>query len=238
MKLLIVIPAFNEEKCLPEVVADIERHCPHYDYLIVNDGSTDGTVALCESRGYNYLDLPVNLGLAGAFQAGMLYAYEKGYDAAIQFDGDGQHKAEYIDALIEELNESYDIVIGSRFVTVKKPFTMRMVGSFLISFAMRFTTRYKMCDPTSGMRVFNRKMMEHFAKDLNYAPEPDTISYLIRCGAKVSEVQVEVAERIAGRSYLNFIHSINYMLHISLSILLVQWFRRNDLKIEKEKANA
>lgn len=238
MKLLIVVPAYNEAACLPQVVADIEGNCPNCDYLIVNDGSTDDTALICEEKGYSYLDLPVNLGLAGAFQAGMLYAYEKGYDAAIQFDGDGQHQAKYIDALVTRMKEGYDIVVGSRFFAVKKPFTLRMVGSFLISFAMRFTTKFKMCDPTSGMRLFNRRMMEHFAKELNYAPEPDTISYLLRCGAKVSEVQVEVAERIAGRSYLNAVRSIRYMLQISLSILLVQWFRKNDLQIEKEKTNA
>ncbi len=238
MKLLIVIPAYNEEQSIGHVIEDIKANCPDYDYLIVNDGSTDNTAELCHKEGYNLLDLPVNLGLTGAFQAGMLYAFEQGYDAAIQFDGDGQHKAAYIEPLVKELDKGYDIVIGSRFITVKKPFTLRMVGSFLISFAMRFTTRFKICDPTSGMRVFNRKMMEHFAKDLNYSPEPDTISYLIRCGAKVKEVQVEISERIAGRSYFTVMKSIRYMAQITISILLIQWFRRNDLKAERSAVNA
>ena len=237
IKLLIIVPAYNEESSIRGVVEDIKRHCPEYEYLIVNDGSTDGTVALCEKEGFSYLDLPVNLGLTGAFQAGMLYAYENGYDAAMQFDGDGQHRAEYIPLLVEKLLEGYDIVIGSRFITVKKPLTLRMAGSFFISFAMRLTTGFRMCDPTSGMRLFDREMLEHFAKDPNYAPEPDTVSYLIRCGAKVREVQVEVDERVGGRSYLTFVKSVVYMAQITCSILLIQWFRRNDLKEERRKKN-
>ena len=232
MKLLVVIPAYNEEESLPGVIADLTDCCPHYDYLVVNDGSTDGTAALCEEKGYNMLDLPVNLGLAGAFQAGLLYAWERGYDAAIQFDADGQHLACHVQPLAEKLAEGYDIVIGSRFVTVKKPFTLRMVGSFLISFAMRIATRQRICDPTSGMRVFNRAMIGKFSNNLNYPPEPDTISYLLRCGAKICEVQVDVAERTAGQSYFTLLKSASYMVYTSVSILLVQWFRKNDLKEE------
>ena len=235
IKLLIIIPAYNEEASLTGVVEDIEKHCPEHDYLIVNDGSTDGTAGLCAAKGYNLLDLPVNLGLTGAFQAGMLYAYERGYDAAMQFDGDGQHRAEYVPRLLKELGRGCDIVIGSRFVTAKKPLTLRMAGSYLISFAMRFTTGVRICDPTSGMRLFDRDVLERFATDLNYAPEPDTISYLIRCGAKVKEVQVEISERKLGKSYLTLMKSVAYMVQITFSILLIQWFRRNDLKKERKK---
>lgn len=230
MKLLIVIPAYNEEECLPSVIEDIETHCPHYEYLVVNDGSTDGTARLCRERGYNLLDLPINLGLAGAFQAGLLYAAENGYQAVIQFDADGQHRAEYVQTLVDELAKGYDIVIGSRFVTVRKPITLRMAGSFLISFAMRFVTRHAITDPTSGMRIFNRTMVEKFANGLNYPPEPDTISYLLHCGAKIREVQIEVDERQGGRSYFTLLRSAHYMITMAVSILFVQWFRKNDLK--------
>lgn len=233
MNLLIIIPAYNEENSITAVVEDIKRYCPEYDYLIINDGSLDSTAKLCREKGYCLLDLPVNLGLTGAFQAGMLYAYEHGYDAVMQFDGDGQHKAEYVRALVNKLLSGYDIVIGSRFVTVKKPITLRMAGSFFISFAIRFTTRLKICDPTSGMRIFNRGIMERFISDPNYAPEPDTISFLIRCGARVSEVQVEVSERKTGKSYFTFFKSVSYMAQVILSIFLIQWFRRNDLKGNK-----
>lgn len=229
MKLLIVIPAYNEEESLPSVVADLVAYCPQHDYLIVNDGSTDSTAKLCRENGYNMLDLPVNLGLAGAFQAGLLYAVENNYDAAIQFDADGQHLAKYIPALVSKQQEGYDIVIGSRFVTVRKPINLRMAGSFIISFAMRFVTGHKITDPTSGMRIFNRSMLEKFAKNLNYPPEPDTISYLLHCGANIGEVQVEVAPRTAGKSYLTFFKSAKYMATTAVSILLIQWFRKNDL---------
>lgn len=229
MKLLIVIPAYNEVESLPAVIDDIQAHCPDYDYLVVNDGSTDGTDELCQKNGYNMLNLSLNLGLAGAFQAGLLYAEKNGYDAAIQFDADGQHKAAYIAALALKLAEGYDIVIGSRFVTVRKPFTMRMIGSFLISFAMRLATGKAITDPTSGMRIFNRSMLEKFAGSLNYPPEPDTISYLIHCGASIGEIQVEVAERTTGKSYFTPFRSVWYMVTMAISILVVQWFRKNDL---------
>lgn len=230
MRLLVVIPAYNEEESLPGVIADLQAHCPEHDYLVVNDGSTDGTAALCRQKGYNMLDLPVNLGLAGAFQAGLLYAWQQGYDAAIQFDADGQHMAEYVQPLANKLAEGYDIVIGSRFVTVKKPLTLRMAGSFIISFAMRLATGHHICDPTSGMRIFSREMIGKFSLNLNYPPEPDTISYLLHCGAKMCEVQVEVRDRTAGQSYFTPFKSVRYMVHTSVSILLVQWFRKNDLK--------
>ncbi len=229
MKLLIVIPAFNEVESLPAVIDDITSTCPEYDYLIVNDGSSDGTDRLCKENGYNMLDLSINLGLAGAFQAGVLYAAENGYDAVMQFDADGQHKASGVSALVKKMGEGYDIVIGSRFVTVRKPINMRMFGSFLISFAMRIATGKAITDPTSGMRIFNRKILLKFANSLNYPPEPDTISYLIRCGAKVGEVQIETAPRTAGTSFLTPIRSIFYMINTAISILVVQWFRKNDL---------
>lgn len=229
MKLLVVIPAFNEEESLPAVVADLKKNCPQYSYLIVNDGSTDKTGEVCRKNGYNMLDLPVNLGLAGAFQAGLLYAAENGYQAAIQFDADGQHLACYIAPLVAKLRQGFDIVIGSRFVTVKKPINLRMAGSFIISFAMRFATGHKITDPTSGMRVFNQSMLQKFARNLNYPPEPDTISYLLHCGAKIGEVQVQVAPRTTGKSYFTIFKSIKYMVTTAVSILLIQWFRKNDL---------
>ena len=227
LKLLIVIPAYNEKNNLAHVIDDISAHCG-YDYVIVNDGSTDGTAEYCHENRYHILDLPVNLGLAGAFQAGMIYALEHGYDAVMQFDGDGQHRAEYIDTLASQLAEGYDIVIGSRFSLNKKPFNLRMIGSHIISSAILLTTGCVIKDPTSGMRIYSRDIIEKFAYGINYTPEPDTISYLIRRGARVTEVPVEVDERISGKSYLTFIRSIIYMTQISLSILLIQWFRKND----------
>ena len=172
------------------------------------------------------LDLPVNLGLAGCFQTGMKYAYQKGYRYAIQFDGDGQHRPEFIRTMKAKMDEGYDIVIGSRFVTEKKDWSLRMVGSRLIGTAIRLTTGARVKDPTSGMRLFSRKMIEEFALNLNYGPEPDTVSFLIRQGAKVAEVQVTIDEREAGESYLKPFTAIHYMVRMLLSILLIQNFRK------------
>ena len=227
-KLLIVIPAHNEEASIVPVVRDLIENYPQYDYVVVNDGSRDKTAALCRQNGFRLIDLPVNLGLAGAFQTGLRYAAEHDYDCAMQMDADGQHKPEYIAEMLAALEEGNDIVIGSRFLTVKKPKTLRMVGSYIISWSIRLTTGRAICDPTSGMRMFNRAMVQEFAQNLNYGPEPDTISYLIKNGAKVREVQVKMGERTAGQSYLTFWRSVQYMVKMSVSILLIQWFRKRD----------
>lgn len=226
MKSLIIIPAFNEEMNIEKVVKSLRENCPNHDYIVVNDGSSDHTADICRKNGFPLLNLPVNLGLAGAFQAGMKYAYIKDYDCAIQFDADGQHLAEYIDDLIEEMKTEKDIVIGSRFVTEKKPWSARMLGSRVISAAIFLTTGQRIKDPTSGMRLYNRSMIREFALNLNFGPEPDTVSHLVKRGAKVSEVQVQMQDRMEGESYLNFAKSITYMLRMTISILIIQNFRK------------
>ena len=110
----------------------------------------------------------------------------------------------------------------------KKPTSLRTLGSYIISWSIRLTTGRAICDPTSGMRMFNRAMLEEFAQHLNYGPEPDTISYLIKNGAVVREYQVEMGDRLAGQSYLNFMRSVEYMIKMAFSILLIQWFRKRD----------
>lgn len=226
MKSLLIIPAYNEEESLKATIDSILACDLPVDFLVINDGSKDSTVQVCRDNGYPFLDLPTNLGLAGAFQAGMKYAYRHNYDCAIQFDADGQHLPEYIEPLIEAIEDN-DIVIGSRFVNQKKPKSMRMLGSNLISLAIRLTTGKKIADPTSGMRAFGKRMIKQMALGLNFGPEPDTVSYLIkRANAKVVEVPVEMAERIAGESYLNPWTSIVYMLRITISILFIQFIRK------------
>lgn len=227
MKILVIIPAYNEELNILRVVDNLIQNYPQYDYVVVNDGSKDRTAELCREKAYNLLDLPVNLGLTGAMQAGIRYAVRNGYDAAVQYDGDGQHRAEYIEDLIEMMErDGADIVIGSRFVNEKKPHTLRMLGNNLISWIIRLSTGQIITDPTSGMRLFNKNVLQEFACDMNYGPEPDTISYLITQGVKVREVQVYMDDRIAGESYLNIIHSMRYMVLMSFSILFVQSFRK------------
>ena len=147
MKLLIIIPAFNESENIVRVIDELRETVPQYDYVIVNDGSADNTAAICRENGYHMLDLPANLGLTGAFQTGMRYAYEKGYDAAIQIDADGQHDPKYIPDMVRIMEEKgADMVIGSRFVTEKKPHTLRMFGNTIIEIAIRLTTGKRLTD--------------------------------------------------------------------------------------------
>lgn len=227
-ELLIVIPAYNEAENIEWVVERLIEQYPQYDYVVVNDGSTDRTAEICRQRKYNLLDLPVNLGLAGGFQTGLKYAARGGYRYAVQLDGDGQHRPEYIELMREKMDEGFDIVIGSRFVGTKKPLTARMMGSNLLEKVIRLTTGQVIKDPTSGMRMFNRRMIDEFAKGLNYGPEPDTISYLMKQGAKVAEVPVIMDERIRGVSYLTPVNAARYMLKMLISILLIQNFRKRE----------
>ena len=208
--LLIIIPAYNEAANIQRVVNQLIESFPQYDYVVVNDGSRDETGEICRKYYYNLLDLPVNLGLAGAFQAGVRYACERGYSCVIQFDGDGQHRPEFIGRMKKKLDEGYDIVIGSRFVNAKKSASLRMLGSRMLSLAIRLTTGETIHDPTSGMRMFNRNMMEEFAVGLNYGPEPDTISWMIKQGAKVAEVPVLMDERFSADDMARIAGTISY----------------------------
>lgn len=226
--LLIIIPAFNEEDSIQNVIDNLQSNFPQFDYIIINDGSTDKTGEICRKQGYPMLDLPVNLGLAGAFQTGLKYAYQQGYKKAVQFDADGQHLPEYIQELADQIDQGYDLVIGSRFVNQKKNWSLRMLGNRLIAGAIRLTTGKDITDPTSGMRMFNSKLIKEFAQNINYAPEPDTVSYLIRHGVKVKEVQVAMQERQGGQSYLTLSRSIHYMLHMFASILIIQSIRKRN----------
>lgn len=226
MKLLIIIPAYNEGKSIQRVVEHLLEVCGQYDFIVINDGSEDDTADICQRQGYPLIDLPVNLGLAGAFQAGMQYAWRKGYDCALQFDGDGQHRPEYISGMLKELERGADIVIGSRFLENKRGYSPRMLGSRIISGAIWLTTGKRILDPTSGMRLFGSGLLEPFARGMNYGPEPDTISYLVKRGSKVQEYPVKMDERKEGTSYLSVMKSLDYMARMTISILLIQNFRK------------
>lgn len=207
-------------------VTKLQATLPNTDFLIVNDGSSDNTAQICREHVYPFLDLPTNLGLAGAFQTGMKYAYKHGYECAIQFDADGQHLPEYVPALEEAIKDN-DIAIASRFVDGNKDKSLRMFGSNIIELAIKLTTGATIHDPTSGMRAFNARMIKLMALGLNMGPEPDTVSYLIRsAGARVKEVPVQMAEREAGESYFNLTSAAKYMIRMTLSILLIQFFRK------------
>ena len=226
MNVLIIIPSYNEENNLKTVIPTLQKVCPQFDYVIVNDGSTDGTEALCRRLHYPCINLPVNLGIAGAVRAGMQYASQKGYDMALQFDADGQHLPEYIPDMVARMErEQCDVVIGSRYVGEKMPLRMRTVGAKMISAAIWMTTGRYLSDPTSGMRLYNKRIIEQFIKDENNAPEPDTLSYLFHLGADIREVKVEMADRQEGKSYLTPINAFKYMIQMLMSICVFQWFR-------------
>ena len=226
MRVLIIIPAYNEEKNLKRVIGNLQQVCPQFDYVIVNDGSTDGTERLCRQNQYRHISLPVNLGLSAAVRAGMRYASQKGYDMALQFDADGQHLPEYIQPMVDCMTQTNcDVVIASRYFGSRMPFRMRTVGAKMITAAIRLTTGRHLSDPTSGMRLYSRRIIEQFIKDENNAPEPDTLSYLIRLGADIREVKVEMDERTEGQSYLTPVNASKYMIHMMMSICVFQWFR-------------
>ncbi|MBM6840532.1 glycosyltransferase family 2 protein [[Clostridium] spiroforme] len=224
MRILIIVPAYNEAENIVKTVQDIIQNTDD-DYIVIDDCSKDDTYEICKKNNFNVLHLPVNYGLTSAVQIGMKYAYEKGYDGAIQFDGDGQHMAKYIDIMSQEL-ENNDIIIGSRFVSEKKPFTARMLGSRLISCLIRIMTGKKIIDPTSGMRMIGKEVLKEYAYNMNYPPEPDTLVYMLKKGKKIKEVQVEMRDREFGESYLNPIRSITYMAEMCVSIVFIQSFRK------------
>lgn len=224
-ELLILIPAYNEEKNLPHVLEDLKRGCPEYDCLVIDDGSADRTAEVCRDYGFQVISLPVNLGLAGALQVGMKYAVRKGYRYALQFDADGQHCAEYVPAMLEYIKEEQcNIVIASRYVDGKKGWSLREIGSRVIGSCIFLTTGQKLKDPTSGMRMYDMTVMEKIAQYINFSPEPDTLAFLMKGGARVKEVPVLMNDRISGASYLTVSNSLKYMFHICFSILVVNWF--------------
>ena len=226
MKTLIVIPAYNEALNIVKTVNDIKQNAPDVDYVVVNEGSKDNTLEVLKEHNFNYIDGFCNLGLFGAVQTGFKLALLNDYDIVIQFDGDGQHSAKYIQPLIDEIEKGNDIVIGSRFVTEKKPFTARMLGSRLIAFSIRLMTGKKITDPTSGFRAYNRACIKDYANDMNNPPEPDTLVYMLRKNRKIKEVQVQMSEREFGESYLNLMNTIKYMSRMMVSIFLIQPFRK------------
>lgn len=230
-KLLVIIPAYNEEANIVRTVNDLQeaaRIC-RFDYLVVVDGSTDHTREVCMRNGYPMIDLPVNVGLTYAVKAGMAYACEAGYGYALQFDGDGQHDARCIPALLEvAMSGECDIAIGSRFLHAKPKPSLRAFGGILISALIKVCSGVWLSDPTSGMRVYNRRMIELYARRVNINPEPDTLAYLIRCGVRVKEIPVIMHPRIAGKSLFSLSASLRYMVNMLFSIVLIQWFRRKD----------
>lgn len=235
MKVLLIIPAYNEALNIEKTVKDVKENT-NYDYVVINDCSKDNTKEVCIKNGFNMISLPVNYGLTSGIQVGMKYAMQNNYDVAIQFDGDGQHQAKYTKDLVKEIEDNNcNIAIGSRFVTKKKPKSLRMLGSNIISLIIKLVTFKTIKDPTSGMRAYDKKAIEEFVKNSNLTPEPDTMVYFMKKGVKVKEVQVEMSEREFGESYLNVWKSIEYMATMVFSILFIQIFTKKEKKTKKNK---
>lgn len=221
MKTLVIIPAYNEEESILNLINEIKEY--KYDYLVINDCSKDNTKNILDKEHINHLDLPVNLGIAGVTQVGFKYASDNNYDCVINIDGDGQHLPSYMKCLIDEIENGCDYVVGSRYVDEKKPYSLRMIGSRLICLFIKLKTGKTVSDPTSGMRALGKKVINEFSRSMNYYAEPDAMCYLIHKGYKVKEVQVKMQERQGGQSYFhNPLKSIYYMLAILLSILFIQ----------------
>lgn len=226
LKTLVVIPAYNEALNIKKTVIDLKNNAPDVDYVVVNDGSKDNTLEVLEQNNFNYIDSICNLGLFGAVQTGFKLAMKEKYDVVIQFDGDGQHSAKYIDLLVKEIENGNSIVIGSRFVDEKKPFTARMIGSRLIAGAIKLITGKTIKDPTSGFRAYDKACIRDYATEMNNPPEPDTLVYMLRKNRKIKEVQVQMSERVFGESYLDLVNTIKYMSRMMVSIFLIQPFRK------------
>ena len=225
--LLIIIPAYNEEKNIGRVITELKEKAGDFPLLVVDDGSTDGTGEILRALGVKTLRHRVNLGLSEAVRTGMKYALRHGFKYSIQFDADGQHDASAVTRLYEKaVNGDHNIVIGSRYVEGKGTHSLRTAGGVLISLCMLLASGERIKDPTSGMRLYDRHVMECFAASQHYSPEPDTLSYLISRGIKVTEIQVSMNERISGKSYLDITESLRYMFRMCSSILLLQWIRR------------
>lgn len=224
-EILVVIPAYNEEMCIEKAIADLEDHNFGYDYVIVNDGSTDKTREVCLKNNFNLIDLVTNLGIGGCMQTGYQYAQKKGYKYVVQFDGDGQHNAKYIKDIYQKLkNKNLDMVIGSRFIEgngFKSSFSRR-IGIKFFRFLIYLISKKKITDPTSGFRIFNKNVISEFC---NYYPEdypePESIVYLLKHKYLLDDEAVTMNERIGGVSSINFFKAVYYMIKVSLSILLV-----------------
>ncbi len=224
MKKLVIIPAYNEEASIVNTVQDILDHAPGFDYVVINDCSKDRTLQCCRENGLNVIDLPVNLGIGGGIQTGYRYAVEHGYDVAVQFDGDGQHDASYLQAMADRLErDDLDMVIGSRFIENEgfQSTGLRRFGINFFKFLIKLLYGGTITDATSGMRMCSRRVMEEFSVDYpqDY-PEPETVARLLRKKYKVREIPVVMRERSAGTSSINPAKSVYYMIKVSLAILV------------------
>ncbi|MBJ8325326.1 glycosyltransferase [Streptococcus pacificus] len=226
MKKIILIPAYNESSNIERTINSIEKDAPDFDYIIINDCSTDNTLEICKRNGFNVISLPINLGIGGAVQTGYRYAQRNGYDVAVQVDGDGQHNPLFLSKMLHELTESnLDMVIGSRFITNEgfQSSFARRVGIRYFRWLIKLITGETITDATSGLRMVNKKLIERFS--FNYPddyPEPETVVEALINGNNIKEIPVIMNERIGGVSSISMSKSIYYMIKVTLAILFVK----------------
>ena len=224
MKKLIIIPAYNESANIEKTVEAIKKEASEFDYVIINDCSTDNTREICEKNQYNIVNLPIILGIGGAVQTGYRYGYEEGYDVAVQVDGDGQHDPRFLNEMAEYLeSHNLDMVIGSRFIN-KEGFQSsgaRRLGIKYFTVLIYLMTGKKITDPTSGLRMANRDVMKLFAYDYpkDY-PEPESVVAILRQKKKVEEIPVIMKAREGGVSSISPKKSVYYMIKVTLAILI------------------
>ncbi len=227
-KNLIIIPAYNEAGNIEKTVEDVMKNAPDFDYIVINDCSKDDTLAVLKRNRYNYINLPVNLGIGGAVQTGYRYAYYHGYDTAVQFDGDGQHDAKYLEEMLHMLKDKKaDMIIGSRFIE-KEGFqssTIRRFGIRYFSWLIHMLTGKRITDPTSGLRLSDRNIIKEFSDEYpNDYPEPESVVKILHKGYTAFEVPVIMRERKEGKSSINLRAGFYYMIKVSFAILVARFF--------------
>lgn len=227
MKTLLIIPAYNEEENILNTCNKIkELNNNEIDFIVINDGSKDNTLKILKENNLNHISLINNLGIGGAVQTGYKYAYENGYDIAIQFDGDGQHDVNYIPNICKTIIEGQaNMVIGTRYLDKNsskfQSTFMRRFGSNVISLFIKICTKKKITDPTSGFRAVDKKIIEEFAKEYpTEYPEPESTVCMICKGYNVTEVPVSMNERQGGTSSIRFWKSADYMIKVVLAIII------------------
>lgn len=223
-KRLVIIPAYNEEASIINTVKSIQEKAEGFDYIVINDCSTDNTGQICEENKFNVIHLPQNLGIGGAVQTGYLYGYRNGYDVAVQVDGDGQHDPAFLTRMAEYMEDNQaDMVIGSRFIE-KKGFQssgMRRLGIRYFTGLIKLLTGEKVTDPTSGLRMVNRDVMKFFSENYpNDYPEPESVVAILKRRKKVEEIPVIMRERTGGVSSISPKKSIYYMIKVTMAILI------------------
>lgn len=226
MRVLVIVPAYNEARNLPRVVARLRETVPTADVCVVDDGSTDDTATVAVALGVTVLQLPSNLGIGGAVQTGYLWAERQGYDVAIQIDGDGQHDPSFIPAMLVPLEAGRaDMVVGSRFLGANDGFQstgLRRVGIRYLCWFLRLRCGVRVTDPTSGFRAAGKRAIALFARTYpaDY-PEPEAIALIKRSGFSVEEMPVTMAVREHGKSSINFGRTIYYLVKVSLALIFL-----------------